>query len=152
MYLACRQIKPNGLRCKSPALRGRAFCSFHSKLHATSRLSSLDDIKLPPFENPAAIKVALRQVLDALLSSRIDSKRAGQILYGLQIASQNVECSRFPWPTESVQSVIQPTEGEEPAPELHVCNHNDDCNACQYAKACPNYDPDDEEDEVDVDV
>ncbi len=149
MYLACRHIKPNGLRCKSPALRGRAFCYFHSKLHATSKLSSLDDIKLPLIEDPAAIQLALAQVFDALLSSRIDSKRSGQILYGLQIASQNVERSRFPWPTESVQSITESSEGEELAPELRVCNPNDDCSACQYAKTCPNYDPDDDEDEDD---
>jgi hypothetical protein len=150
MYLACRHIKPNGVRCKSPALRGRAFCYFHSKLHSSSKISVVDDIELPVIEDSAAIQIALSRILGALLSSRIDSKRAGQLLYGLQIASQNVPRGWVP-PPESVESLTQSSEGEELAPELRVCNGNDDCSACPYAETCPDYDSgeDDEDDDDD---
>jgi len=148
MYLACRHIKPNGVRCKSPALRSRAFCYFHSKLHSEAKSSFLDDLKLPLIEDTAALQVALSQVLDALLSSRIDSKQARLLLAGLQIAARTVPRKWVPWP-DSVESVTGTSEGDELAPELRICNGFDECEGCQYAETCPNYDPDDDDDDDD---
>jgi hypothetical protein len=150
MYMACRHIKPNGVRCKSPALSGHAFCYFHSKLHSTTKRSFLDDFKLPVIEDTAALQVAISQICDALLSSRIDSKRAGQLLWAMQISSGNIPRKWMPWP-DSVDSVTGTTEGDELAPELRICNGNDECEGCQYAETCPDYDPDDDDDDDDDD-
>ena len=53
MFLACRHIKPNGVRCESPALRGHSFCYFHAKLHSTTRIGVSDDFRLPLPEDAA---------------------------------------------------------------------------------------------------
>ena len=148
MYLACRHIKPNGVRCKSPALRGHAFCYFHSRLHSASRISVMDDLKLPVPEDPGAIQIAISQVFDALLSSRLDPKRARLLLAGLQIASRNLPRKSMPSP-DSVESLTCTDEGDDLAPELRICNGFDVCKGCPYAETCPNYDPDDDDDDDD---
>ena len=86
MYRECRHVKPNGLRCGSPALRGALYCYFHAKLHSVR-------LDLPVPENRAAIRKSVARVLEALRSSRIGANSAHLILYGLQIAAQNVEKS-----------------------------------------------------------
>jgi hypothetical protein len=50
--------------------------------------ASLD---LPPIEDAASIQLALIDVLQALAANQLDPKRAGLLLYGLQVASVNVK-------------------------------------------------------------
>ena len=87
MYLVCRHIKSNGIRCGSPALRGNAFCYYHCKSHAASRIGSMDNVYLPVGEDPAAIQIALSQTIQAMLAHRITTKQAGLMLYSLGVAS-----------------------------------------------------------------
>ncbi len=83
-----------------------------------------------------------------MINGRIDGKLAGRLLYGLQIASQHNRRG-----IESVESMTQSQEGDELAPELRVCNGNDICVGCKYAKGCPDFDPEndgkDDDDEDD---
>jgi hypothetical protein len=137
MYLACRHIKPNGVRCQSPALRGHAFCYFHSKLHSTTRIGIMDDFRLPLPEDAGAIQFSIAQIFEALLASRIDSKQAAQLLWGLQIATQTIPRSNRSDP-ESIHSLTVNKEGEELAPEARVCNGLDNCEGCKYADGCTN--------------
>jgi hypothetical protein len=136
MYLVCRHIKPGGQRCKSPALRGHAFCYFHARLHSTSRLGVTDSITLPIPEDSVAIQVSLGTIFEAILSSRIDSKQTAQLLWGLQIAANNL--SRKPASDQkSVLSVTRNKQGLELAPVLRVCNSLTDCqNGCEYPASC----------------
>lgn len=146
MYLACRHIKPNGLRCKSPALRGRAFCYFHARLHVPSRLGGMSDVQIPVPEDTAAIQLGLSQVFEALLTSRIDAKKAAQLLWGLQIASSNIPQRWVPDP-RSVESMTRTKKGDDLAPTMRVCNGYDHCKGCEFADECPNYDPDEDDDD-----
>ena len=141
MYMACRHIKPNGLRCKSPAMRSHSFCYFHSKLHTrvSDDAARFGPLTLPVLEDPAAIQIAISRIFDAMLSGRIESKLAGQLLYGLQIASQHAE--HFFRGVNSVASMTQSKEGDELAPRLRVCNGLDICVGCKYEESCPDYDP-----------
>jgi len=151
MYIACRHIKTNGIRCQSPALRGHAFCYFHAKLHSSTSNSVMADIELPVPEDVASIQLSLARVQQALLSSRIDAKRAAQLLWSLQIASQNVP-RKWIAPVESVESLTQTEEGDELAPELRVCNGFDVCEGCTHAETCPNYSPDDDDDDDEEEI
>jgi hypothetical protein len=137
MYLACRHIKPNGTRCQSPALRGHAFCYFHSRLHSTTRIGIMDDVRLPLPEDAAAIQLSIARISEALLASRIDCKHAAQLLWGLQIASQTVPrgAERDP---ESIPSLTVNKDGEELAPVARICNGFDSCKNCKFADGCTN--------------
>ena len=97
MYKECRFIKTNGLKCQSPAMRGSCFCYFHGRKHIhVARSNSKDQaLELPPLQNEASIHAALNEVLQALASGNVDTKRAGNLLYALQMAQQTVHSVPF---------------------------------------------------------
>ena len=138
MYLACRHIRPNGIRCESPALRGHAFCYFHSKLHSTTRIGVTDDFRLPLPEDAATIQFSIGRIFDALLAKRIDSKQAAQFLWGLQIASQTISRNKRN-DLETIPSLTVNKDGEELAPVARICNGLDDCSTCKYEDGCTNF-------------
>ena len=87
MFQECRHIMPSGLRCHSPALRDESFCYYHSSLHrSTAPKGKFDDqsLQLPTLEDSSAVQIALTQVLSALGSSQLDSRRAGLLLYAFR--------------------------------------------------------------------
>ncbi len=49
------------------------------------------NIELPLLEDAYAVQSGLQQVLQAVASDQLDSKRAGLLLYGLQLASANLD-------------------------------------------------------------
>jgi hypothetical protein len=114
MYPECRHIKTDGKKCYAPALGRSHWCYFHDRLHrktatrrppkAPAETHTLDygaipvtqpasgaetELALPFLEDPGAIQLALTGILQALAANQLDPRRAGLLLYGLQIASQN---------------------------------------------------------------
>jgi hypothetical protein len=109
----CRHIFTDGRRCASPALRNSSlptahepFCYFHHTTRrpapapktrraraADARLGSRSTFTLPrPCElsERSGIQLAIGQVLERIASNSLDPRRAGLLLYGLQIASLNL--------------------------------------------------------------
>jgi hypothetical protein len=93
----CEHIKVNGQFCGSPALRGRNYCYFHladvgRRLRIVKNLEQLEfyPLELPVLEDANSIQLAIMQVMEALVHGRINTKIAGQLLYGLQLASANL--------------------------------------------------------------
>jgi hypothetical protein len=77
----CRHIFTDGHRCGSPCLRGEDLCYYH---HTTRK----------PIADPQQRR-GRRSTFDLPLPERIasndiDCRRAGLLLYGLQIASLNL--------------------------------------------------------------
>src|ERR1039458_8522280 len=94
----CKHIKANGEFCGSPALRGREYCYFHltvlgRRLRTQKHIMQGENhyLQLPTLEDGDSIQMALMQVMEALLRDQIDTKLAGLLLYGLQIASSNLQ-------------------------------------------------------------
>ncbi|MGA2371094.1 MAG: hypothetical protein ACLP3R_15745 [Candidatus Korobacteraceae bacterium] len=100
----CDHVMTNGEFCRAVALRGRKYCFFHL-IHIGRRLraervhelamaiqcdSSAMAMELPLLEDANAIQLALSQVIDDVMHSRLDNKRAGLVLYALQTASANL--------------------------------------------------------------
>jgi hypothetical protein len=152
MFQECRHIMPSGLRCHSPALRDEFFCYYHSSLQrSTAPKGKFDDqsLQLPTLEDSSAVQIALTQVLSALGSSQIDSRRAGLLLYGLQIAAQITARPAVLKPSDSVRSVCHEGDGQVLAPENTVCEPPADCPNCLKRDTCLNpLRPFDEFDEV----
>ena len=99
MYTECRFIKSNGLKCQSPAMRGSQFCYYHGRTRIyVPRPRSSEPLQLPPLQNNTSIHAALGQVLQALASGNLDTKRAGNLLYALQMAQQTVYAAPRPSP------------------------------------------------------
>lgn len=92
----CQHIKMNGDRCGAPALRDRKFCRFHHCCGAvevdvsTSATVPAAPFFLPVLEDAASIQLAITQVCEHLLHRRLDPKKAGVLLYAMQVASSNL--------------------------------------------------------------
>ncbi len=99
----CRHIFTDGHRCGSPCLTGQSgpenFCYYH---HATRRPKALarhDPYNEPPNqtsftltapEDHSSIQHAIGQIMNGLAGNALDPRRAGLLLYALQIASGNL--------------------------------------------------------------
>jgi hypothetical protein len=90
----------NGKICEGPALRDSNLCYWHHKARHRRRhrerigrrvkRSAKTDIVFPLLEDGNSIQIGLQEVLHALLDGRIDTRRAGLLLYGLQVATSNL--------------------------------------------------------------
>ncbi len=90
--MQCRHVFTDGHRCASPCLRHEPFCYYHhttrrpvQNLPARRRRSAT--FTLPELEDRAAIQLALSEILQRIASNDIDPKRAGHLLFGIQIAT-----------------------------------------------------------------
>lgn len=91
----CAHVRPNGLRCGSPALRGNVFCFFHDKW-----LSAAADDILPPLEDGNGIQFSLMYVVSRLRKEAFRDGAANipavkQLLYALQTAAYNLRNCNF---------------------------------------------------------
>jgi hypothetical protein len=145
MLRECRHIKDNGQRCHAPALTGKPYCFFHVKHKRMHRQAM---IQIPPIEDSTSVLLAIGQVMRLLALETMDTKRAGLMLYGLQIASTVIKQREQAKPEEYVRSVHD-EEGndidlhealihETPAlaPESIVCEPPDDCAQCEQKAGC----------------
>ena len=94
----CRHVKTNGTQCGSPALKAKKLCYYHEQnrpqpieLYVDGERHSDNTMVLPVFEDAHSIQTVIRQVVQLMLSRRIDRKDAGVLLYALQIASGNLK-------------------------------------------------------------
>jgi hypothetical protein len=90
-------------------------------------------LELPPLEDAVSIQLALIDVLQALAANQLDTKRASLLLYGLQVASANVQKMHRPI-SDVVRSVTYTEEGTPLAPQ-------------DYGYDIEDYDDEGEEDE-----
>src|SRR5580704_5226783 len=96
----CRHIFTDGRRCASPSLRHEHFCYFH---HTTRKpittetqenrrrtTARLNEFHIPLPEDRSAIQASIGIILQKIATNDLDPRRAGLLLYGLQIASLNL--------------------------------------------------------------
>ena len=137
----CRHIKTNGEKCHAVSLRGKAYCYFHMRLHTTvagARKPTKSKDRPIDFTftvSPVAIQLGVYQVLSALGSLSVDPRRAGQMLYALQVATQNVEHKSKDVSAHPVHCVTESAEGDEMGPEC--CDASiSHCGKCDKFETC----------------
>jgi hypothetical protein len=96
---------------------------------ASGQTGTLD---LPPLIDNSSIQVALTDIVQALAANELDTKRAGLLLYALQVASANVRNLHIP--LDSVRTVTYTDDGTPLAPQ-------------DYGRDVEDYDEEYEEDE-----
>ena len=99
----CQHVMTNGEYCRAMALRDRRYCHFHlvhrgrqlraRHMHDVAASNGIGSeymrMDMPVLEDANAIQMALSHVADAVMNHAVDPKRAGLVLYALQIATLN---------------------------------------------------------------
>jgi hypothetical protein len=124
----CRHIRTNGRRCGTPSLRGEHLCYQHHAAHRPEARRDAEAIAagypiqqpvlhFDSFEDRPAVQACLLEVMNRIANNSLDTKRAGLLLYGLQIASNNLP--REPRATRSVPNQRTGANQETPPLEPH---------------------------------
>jgi hypothetical protein len=115
----CRHVKTNGTQCGSPALKGKELCFYHDQnqpraveLYVDGQRYFDASIIMPVFEDAHSIQTVIRQVVQLMLTRRIDRKDAGLLLYALQIASGNLKMMQAE-KAKPTQVVVEPEKAAE---------------------------------------
>src|SRR5580765_4339436 len=94
----CRHIMPQGIPCGSPAVRGEALCYHHNTIgrppvsptEVRARRARQHSFSIASPRSRAELQDALATVISNLAGNDIDLRRAGLLLYALQIANCNL--------------------------------------------------------------
>jgi hypothetical protein len=111
---SCNHVLTNGEVCNAIPMRDSNFCYWHHKARARRRryeriggplsIEANSGLELPFLEDSNAIQVTIQEIMQAILDRRLDNKRAGLLLYSLQLASSNIR-NLTPIPADSSQIV-----------------------------------------------
>ncbi len=113
----CRHIHPEGRRCKSPCLRAQDFCYFHQTSRPASSFPKSvhpEAFTLPMPEDRAAIQLAIGHIMRKIADATLNPRRAGLLLYALQLASNNLpkQLPAEPSTAPTIEEVVEdPTHG-----------------------------------------
>jgi hypothetical protein len=122
----CQHIKINGDRCGAPALHDRNFCRFHNCCGSlefdisTSAAHPAAFFYLPTLEDATSIQATITQVCEHLLHRHLDPKKAGVVLYAMQVALSNLDrLSRENTQHHTQESSSPVTAPPAPIPTAH---------------------------------
>jgi hypothetical protein len=111
---------PSGQRCGSPALKGEYYCYHHhlkTKRHNSHFLidPEVTRMEVPPIEDRASIFISLAAIVHRLAENTIDTRRAGQMIYALQVALRTLGPSN-PRASSAPEPAPQPNPSPNPSP------------------------------------
>ena len=99
---SCCHIMPTGRTCKSPAMRGSAYCYYHGPQKSPRRTTrpAEEELQFEPVQDPASISLIADRILRAMAANRISNGRAAVMFQGLQtiLASYRIPAADSPDP------------------------------------------------------
>jgi hypothetical protein len=107
----CPKIKADGTQCGSPKMKDHIYCFAHYQMLE----ARAEKLVLPALEDANSILMAVMLVQRALIDDEITEKKAGLLLYSLQIAAANVAKTTFGQAAD--EDMVTETEEEEDALE-----------------------------------
>jgi len=87
----CEKVREDGTVCGCPKMRGYRYCYAHERMLQTQS----QKLELPALEDANAVQMAIMRVQKALIDDEISEKKAGLLLYSLQMASSNLKHTTF---------------------------------------------------------
>jgi hypothetical protein len=153
MFNECRHILPSGYKCRAAALRGQAYCYFHTALRRYGESRNPRDkqepLNFPSIEDTRGVQIALSQVIGALGSQSIDPNSARLYLSALRLAAQIADRPGND-PKKTVRTLVDnsgaPIDGsscsendETLAPDKTTCEPPSDCLECRQRNSCDNF-------------
>ena len=83
----CQHLKTDGIRCGSPALRGKPFCYNHGLIHDPRTPLGVPGYQLPPLECQADIQLAMRDAVQSYLDKRLTDIQARTVIYAISVVA-----------------------------------------------------------------
>jgi hypothetical protein len=105
----CQWVRQDGTSCGSPQMKQHIYCFAHMQMAEARDLM----LKLPPPEDPNAIQVGLMRIQKAVIEDTISMKKAGLLLYSMQLALTNVVRTTFGQAKD--EEMVRETVDEEEA-------------------------------------
>jgi hypothetical protein len=87
----CQWVKQGGTACRSPQMKQHIYCFAHKQMAEARELM----LMIPVVEDANAIQVGLMRIQKALIEDTISMKKAGLLLYSMQLAMTNVGQTTF---------------------------------------------------------
>jgi hypothetical protein len=87
----CRWVRQDGTSCGSPQMRNHIYCYAHRQMMEARALA----LQLPKAEDANSIQMGLMRIQKALIDDTISTKKAGLLLYSMQLAMTNVGQTTF---------------------------------------------------------
>jgi hypothetical protein len=87
----CQWVRQDGTSCRSPQMKQHIYCFAHKQMAEARELM----LRLPPPEDANAIQVGLMRIQKAVVEDTISMKKAGLLLYSMQLALTNVGQTTF---------------------------------------------------------
>src|SRR5260221_1956886 len=109
MAQRCRWVRQDGTSCRSPQMKQHIYCFAHRQMAEARTLM----LMLPPPEDANAIQVGLMRIQKAVIEDTISTKKAGLLLYSMQLALTNVGQTNFAQAKD--EELVQETVDEQEA-------------------------------------
>jgi hypothetical protein len=87
----CEKVRDDGTVCGCPKMTVYKYCYAHDRMLQPRPRK----LALPPLEDANGVQLAIMMVQKALIDDEISEKKAGLLLYSLQIAASNVSKTTF---------------------------------------------------------
>ncbi len=122
----CEKVRVDGTVCECPRMKGYSYCYAHERmLQARPR-----KLALPALEDANSIQLSIMMVQKALIDDEISEKKAGLLLYSLQIAASNAKQTTFIHEEDKEVVTEMP---EEEASEIQEQTYHGDTEARRKA-------------------
>jgi hypothetical protein len=84
----CSYLKSNGKPCRAPAMGNRLHCVFH-----TRSIDNQEDpkIRVEVLENRESLQLTVKQIMEQIVSGRIEPQQASLLLRAVQIANSTLK-------------------------------------------------------------
>src|SRR5438270_1656656 len=105
----CRWVRQDGTSCRSPQMKQHIYCFAHRQMAEARTLM----LMLPAAEDANAIQVGLMRIQKAVIEDTISMKKAGLLLYSMQLAMTNVGQTTFGQAKD--EEMVRETVDEEEA-------------------------------------
>ena len=113
----CRHLMPTGRTCKSPAMRGSAYCYYHGPQKSPRRVSKVteSEFEIEPLVDPSSIPVIANQILGAMAANRISKSRAAVMFQGLQTVMASYQLAS----ADDLDRICGPANEPEPDAQFY---------------------------------
>jgi hypothetical protein len=105
----CQWVRQGGTACRSPQMKRHIYCFAHRQMMEARELM----LRLPAPEDANAIQIGIMRIQKSLIEDTISTKKAGLLLYSMQLALTNVGQTTFGQAKD--EEMVRDTVDEEEA-------------------------------------